>query len=42
MILVRTGYGMETEQQCMQKGLSLDYVADDLNDAVRWLLEDII
>ena len=42
VILVRTGYGMETEEQCMQKGLSLDYVADDLNEAVRWLLEDNI
>lgn len=37
-ILVRTGYGTETERQCMKKGVSPDYVADDLNEAVDWLL----
>jgi D-glycero-D-manno-heptose 1,7-bisphosphate phosphatase len=39
-ILVRTGYGKETEQQCLQKGLSPDHIADDLNKAVEWLLDE--
>jgi D-glycero-D-manno-heptose 1,7-bisphosphate phosphatase len=39
-ILVRTGYGAETERQCLQKGVYPDHVADDLNKAVEWLLDE--
>jgi len=38
-ILVRTGYGTESECLCKEKGISPDYVADDLKHAVEWLLE---
>jgi D-glycero-D-manno-heptose 1,7-bisphosphate phosphatase len=39
-ILVRTGYGVETESLCREKGLTPDYIADDLKAAVHWLLRN--
>lgn len=39
LILVRTGKGEETEKRLEQEGVSVDYVADDLLDAAKWLLE---
>ena len=36
-VLVRTGYGIETEKMLSQKGISADYIADDLYNAVRWI-----
>jgi D-glycero-D-manno-heptose 1,7-bisphosphate phosphatase len=38
VILVRTGYGTETERLCQEAGIALDHVADDLLAAVKWLL----
>ncbi len=37
-IVVRTGYGEETLQEMPAASVTVDYVADDLADAVRWLL----
>ena len=37
-IVVRTGYGEETLQELPAAGVTVDYVADDLADAVTWLL----
>jgi D-glycero-D-manno-heptose 1,7-bisphosphate phosphatase len=37
-ILVRTGYGREAEAECSEVGLS--YVADDILDAVKWIMQD--
>ena len=37
-ILVRTGKGKETERRLREEGIIVDYVADDLLDAVQWLL----
>jgi D-glycero-D-manno-heptose 1,7-bisphosphate phosphatase len=37
-ILVRTGKGKETERRLREEGIIVDYVADDLLDAVRWLI----
>jgi D-glycero-D-manno-heptose 1,7-bisphosphate phosphatase len=37
-ILVRTGYGRETEQICPEHDIRPDHVAPDLLAAVRWLL----
>jgi hypothetical protein len=34
---VRTGYGIEAEKVLSQKGISADYIADDLYDAVGWI-----
>ena len=39
VILVRTGCGQETERLCQEAATVPDYVADDLMDAVQWLLE---
>jgi D-glycero-D-manno-heptose 1,7-bisphosphate phosphatase len=36
-VLVRTGYGIEAEKVLSQKGISADYIADDLYDAVGWI-----
>lgn len=38
-ILVRTGYGRQTEQSCRLGGPKPDRVVDDLKSAVHWLLE---
>lgn len=37
-ILVRTGYGKETLQEMPAAGVTVGYVANDLADAVAWLL----
>ncbi len=37
-IVVRTGYGEETLQEMPAADVTVDYVADDLADAVTWLL----
>jgi D-glycero-D-manno-heptose 1,7-bisphosphate phosphatase len=37
-ILVRTGKGKETEKRLREEGIDVDYVADDLLDAVKWLI----
>jgi D-glycero-D-manno-heptose 1,7-bisphosphate phosphatase len=37
-ILVRTGYGRQTEQICREYDIRPDHVAPDLLGAVRWLL----
>lgn len=37
-IVVRTGYGEETLQEIPTAGVTVDYVADDLANAVSWLL----
>jgi D-glycero-D-manno-heptose 1,7-bisphosphate phosphatase len=39
IILVRTGYGAKTENQCKERGITPDHVAEDLWHAVQWLLE---
>ena len=36
-ILVKTGYGVEAEKRLAQEGISADFVADDLFEAVRWI-----
>ena len=36
-VLVRTGYGIEAEKVLSQKGISADYIADDLYEAVGWI-----
>jgi D-glycero-D-manno-heptose 1,7-bisphosphate phosphatase len=38
VILVRTGHGVKTEGLCREKGITPDFVADDLKSAVEWLL----
>lgn len=35
-VLVRTGYGKEVEAEC-----DADYVADDIKQAVEWILQDL-
>jgi D-glycero-D-manno-heptose 1,7-bisphosphate phosphatase len=37
-ILVRTGQGKEAERLCRQKGIEPDYIAENLLEAVAWLL----
>jgi D-glycero-D-manno-heptose 1,7-bisphosphate phosphatase len=37
-ILVRTGHGVKAKKELAGLGLSVDYFADDLYDAVCWLL----
>ena len=37
-IVVRTGYGEKTLQEMLAADVTVDYVADNLADAVRWLL----
>lgn len=37
-VLVRTGYGKEAEMKLSQKGISVDYVAENLYDATLWIL----
>jgi D-glycero-D-manno-heptose 1,7-bisphosphate phosphatase len=37
-ILVRTGKGKTTEKRLKEEGVRVDYVADDLLDAVKWLI----
>jgi D-glycero-D-manno-heptose 1,7-bisphosphate phosphatase len=37
-ILVRTGYGQTVEKALPEKGLKLDYIADDVLEAVRWIV----
>ena len=37
-ILVRTGYGIEAEKRLTREGISADYIANDLYDAVRWII----
>jgi D-glycero-D-manno-heptose 1,7-bisphosphate phosphatase len=36
-ILVKTGYGIEAEKRLPREGISADYIADDLYDAVGWI-----
>ena len=36
-VLVRTGYGIEAEKMLSQAGISANYIADDLYDAVGWI-----
>jgi D-glycero-D-manno-heptose 1,7-bisphosphate phosphatase len=38
-ILVRTGYGSETEKQVHNYPFQPDYVADNLLEAVKWILK---
>jgi D,D-heptose 1,7-bisphosphate phosphatase len=37
-VLVRTGYGREAEEECSDVGLN--YVADDILAAVKWIMQD--
>ena len=37
-ILVKTGYGVEAEKRLSREGISADFIADDLYDAVRWII----
>jgi D-glycero-D-manno-heptose 1,7-bisphosphate phosphatase len=37
-VLVRTGQGLKALRQCLEQHVEPDYVADDLLDAVKWLL----
>ncbi len=39
-VLVRTGYGRETEGWILQSGNIPDYIADDILDAVNWIMKD--
>ena len=39
-VLVRTGNGKKALEKLMEKGLSPDHVADDLLDAVKWLISN--
>ena len=40
-VLVRTGYGAETEAR-LGRGPGADYVADDMSDAVEWILQETV
>ncbi len=40
--LVRTGYGAEAEQQLDGHALQPDYVAPDLLEAVKWILQQAV
>jgi D-glycero-D-manno-heptose 1,7-bisphosphate phosphatase len=37
-VLVRTGYGREAEAECLDVGPN--YVADEIHDAVKWIMQD--
>ena len=37
-VLVRTGYGKETEEQFRAHGLKPDYIAEDLRAACQWII----
>ena len=39
-VLVRTGNGLETEKELISSQIPVDYVADDLADAVDWILKN--
>lgn len=39
-VLVRTGYGTETEKGSFPAGAGPLYIADDLLDAVKWIMRD--
>jgi histidinol-phosphate phosphatase family protein len=39
-ILVRTGYGSETEKEIIGRKIKPAYIADDILVAVRWIIED--
>ncbi len=39
-ILVRTGYGVESEKELSSKPFCPSYIADDMMDAARWIIED--
>ena len=39
-ILVRTGYGSETEKEIIGREIIPAYIADDILAAVRWIIED--
>jgi D-glycero-D-manno-heptose 1,7-bisphosphate phosphatase len=39
-VLVRTGYGRETEEKLLHSGIIPDYIADDILDAVSWIMKD--
>lgn len=36
-ILVLTGYGTKTQQECLNYGITVDYIAKDLTDAVSYI-----
>ena len=38
-ILVKTGYGIEAEKRLSREGISADFIADDLYDAVEWIIK---
>ncbi len=40
-VLVRTGYGAETEAR-LERELGADYVADDMSDAGEWILQETV
>ncbi len=37
-VLVRTGYGKQAEEILREKGISANYVADDLYEAAQWII----
>jgi D-glycero-D-manno-heptose 1,7-bisphosphate phosphatase len=39
VVLVRTGYGREMETQLEDVGVAPDHVADDLQEASQWILQ---
>ncbi len=40
-ILVKTGNGIEAAKDLTQKGITPDYIADDLMDAARWISSNL-
>jgi histidinol phosphatase-like enzyme len=40
-VLVRTGYGRETEANLEKLELFPDFIADDIQEAVDWIIKDL-